>query len=291
MEKQEEKIKEPFVFKAPWKLFFWEALFFVLIFVLGIAVVYKIPAPEPISLRRILLSFLLATLFLFFITRAGKGKTAPERGIKLKWFVLKAIFVLAVFAGASATFSSWLPDTIALILTAILIFCWFKKSSVLIHNLAMILAIAGIAVFLGLSLRPETVAVLLMILSVYDFLAVYKTKHMIRIAEEMMSVGAVLALIIPQEIAGFKANLKEVKPGGKFMILGGGDVAFPLLLCFSLSGRGIIHSLIIASFALLGLFVSFRLFVGQQPRRPIPALPAVALFSLIGFLLLRFFTM
>ena len=250
----------------------------------------RIAVPDPISIWQVLLIFFLSTTFILLITRFGKSKAGGGRGMGLKGFLFKAVFILAVFAGASQILSSLMPDMIALILTIILILFWLKKQIILIHNLAMVLGLAGIAAFLGLSLAPETVIALLVILSVYDFIAVYKTKHMVRMAEEMISARAILALIIPRQFADLKINLKEIRPGGKFLILGGGDVAFPLLLCVSLAPQGITGSLIVAAFALFGIFTSFYLFISQKVRQPIPALPPIALFSIIGFLLTRLFS-
>ena len=48
--------------------------------------------------------------------------------------------------------------------------------------------------------------------------------------------------------------------------------------------EGILNSLIVAMFSLIGLLVSFLIFISQKMRKPIPALPPIALFSIIGFL-------
>jgi len=289
MEKPEEKIKEGGFFEKNRKVFFWEAFMFILILGLGITSALRVSPPEPISLWRVLLIFFLSTAFILLITRFGKSKTGTGARANIKGLFFKLIFILAVFAGASQILSVLLPDIIALILTAILIFCWIRKRTVLIHNLAIILGLAGITVFLGLSLGPETVIVLLIILSAYDIIAVYKTKHMVKMAEEMISARAILALIVPRELADLKIDLKEVRPGGNLLILGGGDMAFPLLLSISLLPQGIVVSLIVALFALLGIFTSFYLFISQKVRRPIPALPPIALFSIVGYLVSRFF--
>jgi len=71
------------------------------------------------------------------------------------------------------------------------------------------------------------------------------------------------------------------------LVLGGGDIIFPLILCSSLIPQGIANSLIVGLFALVGLFVSFLFFIGQKTRKPIPALPPIALFSIIGYLITK----
>ena len=243
----------------PWKIFFWEAFLFGLTLSLGILAALRINeilkmeeiVLTPISLWQFLFYFLLATLFIFFITRFFR-KTKQGKGV-----IFKGIFVLATLFGSLLLISLWLGDIFALILVGFLIFLWLKKPSILIHDLLVILGIAGIGAILGLKLTPWLVVLLLIVLSIYDFIAVYKTKHMIEMAKEMISTGTILALIVPQKISDFKEDLKAVRPDGKFLILDGGDVAFPLLLCASLIPAGIINSLVVAIFALGGLFVNY----------------------------------
>lgn len=279
------------VFQNPWKIFFQEAFLFCLTLILGILAAFEINKAlkteeivlTPISFWEFLFLFFVATLFVFFLTRFKKAKKGKE-------IIFKGIFILATFIGGVLLISLWLGDIFALILMGFLIFLWLKKSLILIHNLVVILGIAGIGAILGLRLTPWLVVFLLIILSIYDFIAVYKTKHMIKMAKEMIATGTILALIVPQKISDFKESLREVRPGRKVLILGGGDVACPLLLCASLVRIGIINSIVVAVFALIGLFVSFWFFVSQPStssdgrRRPIPALPPIALFSIIGFL-------
>lgn len=285
--KEQEEIK-PLPLQNPWRIFFWEAFLFSLTLALGIAGAFKLNqfleiqeiSLPPVSFWQFLLYFLLATLFIFLITSFGGFK-------KGKGIIFKALFVFAIGFGGILLLSLWLPDLIALILIGILIFRWIVKPSVLIHNLCVIFGIAGAGSVLGLRLNPLMVVALLILFSIYDFIAVYKTKHMIKMAKEMIESRAILGLIVPQKIPDFRESLKEVQPGGKFLILGGGDVIFPLILTASLIPEGILNSLIVALFALIGLFLSFWIFTSQRVRQPIPALPPIALFSIIGFLITR----
>jgi presenilin-like A22 family membrane protease len=100
-------------------------------------------------------------------------------------------------------------------------------------------------------------------------------------------------LILPQKFSEVSAPLKDVKMGGRFLVLGSGDIIFPLLLVSSLVPEGIKNSFIVAIFATIGLLVSIGIFLSQPPtstgggRKPIPALPPIALFSIIGYLITR----
>ena len=271
-----------------WKIFIIEAFLFCLTLGLGIAAAFrmneifkiqKVNIPQ-ISFSQFILNFLLATLFIFLILRFVKFE-------KEKGTIFKILFILAVSLGGLLFLETWLPEPLSLIFVFVLIFWWLKKPSVLIQDLLIVLGIAGTGSILGLSLNPLTVVALLIIFLIYDFIAVYKTKHMVRMAKAMLESRAILAIVIPPNIFGFRESLEKIQPGGKFLILGGGDIAFPLIFSVSLIPSGIFNSLIVALFSLIGLFASFWFFTKQKERKPIPALPPIALFSIIGYLITK----
>ena len=285
--KKPEEIKSAF-FQTPWRIFAIEAFLFCLTLFLGIVTAFRINEVlrfqkvimPPFSFWQFIFYFLLTTLLIFFIPYFVRFK-------KEKKMFFRAVFILATFFGGTSFFSCWMPDLPALILMAAIVFWWLKRPTVLNQNLCLILGMAGIGSILGLSLDPLMVALLLVFFSIYDFIAVYKTKHMVRMAKEMLESRAILALIVPPNISGFRESLEKIEPGGKFLILGGGDVVFPLLFCASLVSEGILSSLIVAIFSLIGLFAGFYFFTSQKVRQPIPALPPIAFFSIIGFLITR----
>lgn len=275
------------------RIFLFEIFLFSLTLFLGILSAWKInkilkieniPLPK-IPLFEFLGSFFLFTLFFVFLVYFKKGK-------EKKRIIFKILFVFSVFYGGVVLLNSLIDSPLisailSVILAGILIYSLSKSLSIFIHDIIIVLGIAGIGAFLGLGLEPKIVVLLLVIFSVYDFWAVYVTKHMVRIAEEMIKQKVIVGFIFPSKISDFGESVEKVKPGGNFVVLGGGDVVFPLLLCVSLVPLGIKNSLIVAVFALIGLFVSYLIFIFQKFRRPIPALPPIALFSIIGYLITR----
>jgi len=282
---KQEKIT-PVSIKNYRQVFIIEIFLFILTLGLGIAAAFRINqilAVQKITLPQVsspefIIYFILGTLFLFLISHFLKLK-------KEKSTIFRLIFIFVVFFGGSLFLQIWISDILALVLMGFLVLWWVKKPSVLIQDICMILAIAGVGSSLGVTFTPLAVVFLLIIFSIYDFIAVYKTKHMVKMAKEMIENKAILALVIPQTLYGFKENLGKIKLGGQFLILGGGDVIFPLLLSASLIPQGVINSFIVAIFSVVGLSVSFYIFSSQKFRQAIPALPPIALFSIIGFLI------
>ena len=67
-----------------------------------------------------------------------------------------------------------------------------------IDALGLLLA-AGVASIFGVSLGTVPVILLLVILAVYDAISVYKTKHMITLAEGVIDLKTPILFVIPKK--------------------------------------------------------------------------------------------
>ena len=272
----------------PWRVFGFEVFLFSLSLSLGIFAGLRLKrfyetqniSPAHISLWQFLVYFLIATSVLLLVIYFLKFK-------KTKGIFLKILFLSSIGFGDIFFFGLWLPDILNFSIVAVLIFLLIKKPSLIVHNLAVVFAISGVGAGLGLSFTPEMVILLLLIFSIYDFIAVYKTKHMVKMAKAMVAHRAILGIIVPQKISDLQSQIKAVKIGGKFLILGGGDIVFPLIFTVSLIPQGILNSLIVAGFSLIGLLAGFLIFISKKTRSPMPALPPIALLTIVGYLLTR----
>jgi len=281
------KKRKPPLLDQYWKIFFWETTLFILTLGLGIISALKIPQVveaeiekmpfEPVSFWEFLLPFVIALSIVFLVIRFVKFK--PGKGILFKLF-----FIIPIFTGGIFFFELWIGEPLALILISALILYWIRKPNIIIHNFLLITGMVGVGSIFGLRLEPLLVVFLLVIFSIYDIIAVYKTKHMVKMAKEMIKARAIPGLILPPSFSELQTSLKNVKIGGRFLILGGGDIVFPLLLVVSLVSYSLVDSVIVAVFATFGLMFSFLIFALQKIRRPIPALPPIATCSILGYL-------
>lgn len=275
---------------------FWkEAFLFFLTQILGIFVAIRVSRvlevlkikPQPISFYGFLVYILIATLIILVFLKISK---------KGSGVVLQILFVLAVFSGLDILFSTFIMEPGAMILAAGLVTFRFIRPTVLLHNLIVIGSLSGIGGVLGITLFPRDAIILLIILAIYDIIAVYKTKHMVKMAQEMIKKRVILGIIIPEKILGFRASMVDVeqdkipvrrilKPGARaqFMILGGGDLALPLLLISSVAVLNIWRAIVILIFALFGLLAMHLIFI-KLKSRPMAALPPLAIFSILGYL-------
>ena len=275
--------REPRNFKA---LFFIEAAIFFPTFFLGFFTTLRISyilktqniTSQPITIPEFLLYFSISTFFILLLIWFIKKRRKSN-------ILFRGVFILAFFWGEMITLSAFLGDFLSLILTIFSIIIWIKKPFVIIHNLFFVLSSAGIAAVLGLRIQPETIIILLLIFAVYDFIAVYKTKHMQKMAKAMIKASAPLAFVISLNITSLlneAVNFEDKKERNTFF-LGGGDIIFPLTLSFSLISQNVLYSFFVAIFSFFGLSFSFYIFLFKRKKKPIPALPPIALFTLIGF--------
>jgi presenilin-like A22 family membrane protease len=196
----------------------------------------------------------------------------------------KVLLIFLVFSGVQAILSIWLNSISSMVFSAIFNLVFWLARNVIMQNIAMVLTLAGIGAVLGLSIDPLLAVAILVILSFYDIIAVYKTRHMITMAQDMMQSGALFGFIIPQKASGFKEKTTQIVPGDQFMVLGSGDVVLPLLLTASLVRQSMGQALIVLVFSLLGLLFMNLVFTNQKIRRPMAALPPIAALTIIGYL-------
>ncbi len=236
------------------------------------------PAGE--SIFSFLIAFAIATGFIIlFITF-----------IKIK-FAYNLFFAIILFVGADIVFSVFLSEIVAFILAVAVVAARFWKPNILTHNASLFLALAGVSAQLGTLIPVVAIIVLLIVLSIYDYIAVFKTKHMVALFRGLMERGAVMGIVIPenpldmvrpmQHAVKTKLHKEDKK---QFVMLGGGDIAFPAMFAISaLAQYGIGSAIAILIGSLVGI-VTIHLLFTLGKIRALPALPPIAGFAIAGFL-------
>src|SRR3989344_5800696 len=215
--------------------------------------------PSPFSWDSIVFFLIFAAIFSMVVLKFKRVGAAS----------FKFLLLLVVFSGSQAIFGSVLASPWDLFLALLMVFIFMTVKNILVHNLGMVLGIAGISSILGITVAPEVAVALLVILSFYDIVAVYWTKHMVYLAKGMMESGAIFGFVIPFEWKDIFYHSHEAKHkvGEKFMILGSGDIGLPLVLASSVAVVSIGQALIVALFAVFGLFATHLIFINQIQKR------------------------
>ena len=215
----------------------------------------------------------------------------PLAGLKV---LLRLLFALLFSWGAFIATVFYVPLPLAVAIAVAFGTFWFLIPLVWLHNLVLILAVSSLGAVFGRFITPWTAMAIILALAVYDFLAV-RFKFMLWMADRLSQVNALPALIIPRAYSEWNLNLKkhgekmiEVNPAEReYSILGGGDIAFPCLLTASVYfAQGFKPAAIMAVFGLVGLISVYAIQAIFLKGKPMPALPPIAAFTLVGLLII-----
>lgn len=198
--------------------------------------------------------------------------------------VFEAMFTIAMLSGAWFIADIYLPPGLALAAGSAAILVRFIWKSALAMNLSLGVGIVGIAASIAADLSPNAVLILLTVLSFYDIVAVYRTKHMVKMFRELSSRGVIFAfLLTPLRLRDLlsPAAAESSRPG---MLLGTGDVAVPVMLAAAALRQGSVPAVAVLAGAAAGFAAMYMLFLAQPKRAPMPALPPIALGSILAYL-------
>lgn len=225
---------------------------------------------------RLLILYIILFAFIFFLAR---------RFFKPAKLFFRILFLIAMLGSFELFLMAFIPQPFIVFLLSLLLvlFFWFVRT-ILVHDTLIIVVFSSLAALLGLSFPPEQILIILLILSIYDYISVYKTKHMQVMAKELISWHIIPAIIIPTKLYEFLGPKKPTPPEEhNYFILGGGDIVFPISLMISLLLRSPLESFFSAISLLIGVFITYYLFISK--KEAIPALPGLAFFAVLGFII------
>jgi presenilin-like A22 family membrane protease len=188
-----------------------------------------------------------------------------------------------------------IPDFISIILSitvaALLVFTLYKYPEWYIIDICGIIIGAGAIAIFGASLGVLLVIILLIGLAIYDAISVYKTKHMIDLADTVMDLKLPVLLVIPKirhyslirETKSLKQKLKEGEERDAFF-MGLGDVVMPGILVAA-SFHFIDEGLPIAFGVMIGTLAGFAILMTFVMKgKPQAGLPFLGGGAILGYL-------
>lgn len=191
---------------------------------------------DPESATNIIYYIIMVLAFTFVMLMAIKRN--------MKW-VIQLTILLAVgstmyyvfFALLSiADISSLTNNVISIIAAAGLTILLYKFPEWYVINVIGLIIGAGASAIFGISLSILPVALLLALLAIYDAIAVYKTKHMIDLAEGVMDLRLPILFVIPKHLKySFIEDSFKKEEGQKreAFFMGLGDAIMPTILVVS----------------------------------------------------------
>ena len=243
---------------------------------------------NPVIFIAILLVF--TAVLLVLIRYDLKRLISAIIGISI-FFTFAYIFAAIVFALMGPTDLATIVMLVLSILATVLLYKfpeWY-----VIDSLGILIG-AGVASIFGVSLDILPVLILLILLAVYDAISVYKTKHMITLAEGVIDLKTPILFVVPKrrDYSFIREGIGKLADGGEraAFIIGMGDMIMPSMLVVSanvfLKGwrlAGLINlpalGAIIGSLAGMGVLLWF-----VNSGRPQAGLPPLNGGTILGFL-------
>ncbi|MDW7726087.1 MAG: presenilin family intramembrane aspartyl protease PSH [Candidatus Methanoperedens sp.] len=148
--------------------------------------------------------------------------------ISIAW-TLMFVFYAAFSMFLSPVMNSVLTPVLSISLTLIL----YKFPEWYVIDLVGVLIGAGAASIFGISLAIIPALLLLILLAVYDYIAVYRTKHMIALAEGVMELRLPILLVVPKRWSYSFINETFDKEEREAFFMGLGDAVMPTILVVS----------------------------------------------------------
>ena len=212
----------------------------------------------------------------------------------LKWLFVAAIalMVFYVFNYLGLVIANTYDEYYAIIIAApaIMVLALIFHNRWYVVNIAGFFLTSGMAFVLGLLLGLWAAAVFLAAFAIYDYISVYKTKHMIGLAKIAIDRDLPMLFVFPTDFSK-KVGKIEITDEGvaehAAMALGFGDVAFPgiMVVASAIYGLKINHFIPFFILPLLGGVAGMIYLVLGNVKKPAPGLPFLNTGVIAGTLL------
>lgn len=242
---------------------------------------------DPLFSLVFLFYILLGAGLILLVARFYKGNML----FRLLEFFVVASSSAVVFFAFSIVLGMDIFDAILLSGTLAAAFAAAKFIFAQIKNATTVVSSAGVGALFGFSVGFIPTLLCILLLSIYDYIAVFKTRHMITLAKELGTRQlsfSVTAKTLParKEKESEEKYVERAQKEGERMDLGSGDLAVPLMLAVSaykLGGLG--NSLAVALGCTIGIYITLW-FVSKR-RVFLPALPPICLAGVAALLVYK----
>ena len=192
---------------------------------------------DPTSLENpviFIVILLVFTGFLLVLIKYDMKKVIAAVIALSLFFTFAYIFAALVYVTMGV---SDIANIVVLVLSILATALLYKFPEWYVIDALGILIGAGVASIFGVSLDVLPVVILLLLLAVYDAISVYKTKHMITLAEGVIDLKTPILFVIPKrrDYSFIKDGIGKLGDGGEraAFIIGMGDLIMPSILVVS----------------------------------------------------------
>ncbi len=249
---------------------------------------------DPLNLVFFFVVLIVFTAVILVI--AKYGKTRIIQGIFLGSTGLLGVYVFYPLLGY--VFPWQLSLGLSVVIMVVVVGLLIKYPEWYVVDASGIITAVGAIAMLGISLTILIVLALLICMALYDAISVYKTKHMIDLADTLIDLKLPILFVIPKtkeyslvkQTKGLKESLKEGEKRDAFF-MGVGDIVIPGILAaaafHSISDYGFLIGLSVIAGTLVGFALLMVFVLTGKPQAGLPFLcPGAILGYVISSLIL-----
>ncbi|RLF36923.1 MAG: hypothetical protein DRN08_00435 [Thermoplasmata archaeon] len=246
---------------------------------------------DPMNLILILFILLFFTILILMITKFWRRQL-------IQIIILGAVGYTAfyVFLPIFAIILPYLLSVFfSIAVAAVAVSALFRYPEWYVIDVCGVVIGAGAIAIFGISLSIPLIIVLLIVLALYDAFSVYKTGHMIDIADAVMDLKLPVMLVVPKirhySLLKEKKSLREKLRDGEerdAFFMGLGDVVMPGILSVAVY-NSVENGFILAMFTIAGALAGFiLLMIFVVKGKPQAGLPFLCSGSILGYVLSSF---
>jgi presenilin-like A22 family membrane protease len=241
---------------------------------------------DPVNILIFFGIILVITLIILLIAKYWKKQL-------IQVIILGAIGYTAAYVFyplLSLVFQFTISLIITILLAGVLVLILYKYPEWYIIDISGIIVGSGAIAIFGISLGVFLVILLLIGLAIYDAISVYKTKHMVDLADTVMDLKLPVLLVVPKvkhyslikETKSLKKKLREGQERDAFF-MGLGDIVMPGILVAAIY-HNIDKSLPLALSVIIGTLFGFLILMTFVIKgKPQAGLPFLCGGAIVGY--------
>ncbi len=249
-------------------------------------------ANDPVNPLIYIVMILVVTAILLVLIKYGKQR------------ILQVVFMFAIFVSLLYVFfpilllvdpEGWIALIVSFVIAATLVALLLVNGEWYMINIVGLIVACGITAILGFSLGILPSIILLVVLALYDAIAVYRTKHMLSLAEGVTEMRLPVLFVVPRnkgfsmdDLEGKKIAHREEGEEREAMFMGLGDAVIPGILVVSaftflpsssplLNGGNVVVAIATMIGGLLGFFLLMSFVLRGKPQAGLPFLNSGAI--------------
>jgi presenilin-like A22 family membrane protease len=239
---------------------------------------------DPMFIVTIFVIMISITILILLIAKYWKDKVIQLIILFAVGYTAAYAFFYPIFSLILPFFSIYILSIFSFIPAIILVVALYKYPEWYVINISGIIIGIGAIMIFGISISILLVIIFLIILAVYDAISVYKTKHMIDLADTVMDLKLPVLLVVPKirnyslikETKRLKEKLEQDEERDAFF-MGLGDIVMPGILVTAVYTQipefeGLLVTLSVIIGIMIGFMVLMSFVLKGKPQAGLPCL-------------------